>query len=165
MKTTNYLYPALFMFLFIWLSASCSSGDEGDTTRPVIHLVEPEEGAALEVGNEHGVHFDLELSDDVLLKSYKVDIHPNFDGHAHKSTPASDAEDAAENFFFTKAWDLPAQRNVDVHHHEIRIPANATPGNYHLMVYCTDAAGNEAQLARNIVLSLEGGDHEDHHDE
>lgn len=28
------------------------------------------------------------------------------------------------------------------------------PGNYHLMVYCTDAAGNETHIARNIVLSI-----------
>lgn len=33
------------------------------------------------------------------------------------------------------------------------IPADATPRNYHLMVYCTDVAGNESYIARNIVLS------------
>ena len=44
------------------------------------------------------------------------------------------------------------------------IPANATPGDYHLMVYCTDAAGNEAHVARNIVLSVTGGD-DGHHEE
>jgi hypothetical protein len=31
-----------------------------------------------------------------------------------------------------------------------------------LMVYCTDAAGNEAHLARTIVLSTEGGEEHEH---
>lgn len=53
-------------------------------------------------------------------------------------------------------------KNASIHHHEILIPANATPGNYHLMVYCTDAAGNEAHLARNVVLSTEGGEEYEH---
>jgi hypothetical protein len=30
------------------------------------------------------------------------------------------------------------------------------------MVYCTDAAGNEAYIARNVVLSTEGGEEHEH---
>jgi len=45
------------------------------------------------------------------------------------------------------------------------IPVNATPGDYHLMVYCTDAAGNEAYIARNIVLSTTAEEDDHHHDE
>ena len=37
----------------------------------------------MEIGNEHGVHFEMDLSDDVMLKSYKIEIHSNFDHHSH----------------------------------------------------------------------------------
>jgi hypothetical protein len=141
--------------------SSCDKDDDGDTTKPIINLIEPEEGDVLRIGDQHGVHFDIELSDDVMLKSYKVDIHPNFDEHVHSTTLKSASSETVD-FTFNKSWDISGQKNADIHHHEIKIPANATPGNYHLMVYCTDAAGNEAHLARNIVLSTEGGEEHEH---
>jgi hypothetical protein len=139
--------------------SSCGKDDDADTTKPVINLVEPEEGDVLKIGGD--VHFDLELSDDVMLKSYKVDIHSNFDGHVHSATLRAESPETVD-FTFNKSWDLSGQKNADIHHHEIEIPANATPGDYHLMVYCTDAAGNEAHLARNIILSTEGGEEHEH---
>lgn len=69
------LATVTFMF------SSCDNDDSSDTTKPLIELHEPEEGQALEIGNEHGVHFEMDLSDDVMLKSYKIEIHSNFDHH------------------------------------------------------------------------------------
>lgn len=53
-------------------------------------------------------------------------------------------------------------KNTKVHHHDIVIPADAAPGDYHLMVWCTDAAGNQTEVARNIVLSADGGTETEH---
>ena len=100
----------------------------------------------------------MELSDDVLLKSYKINIHPNFDHHGHKLSK----DTATEDFNFNRAYDLSGMRNAQIHHHDIVIPANATPGDYHLMVWCTDAAGNQTQVVRNIVLSHDAPEHEHH---
>ena len=61
---------------------------KGYVTKPVIDLIEPEEGAVLKIGNEKGVHFEMNLSDDVMLKSYKINIHNNFDHHGHDSRAA-----------------------------------------------------------------------------
>ena len=54
-----------------------------DTTKPVIELIEPEDNDSLRIGDEHGVHFEMKLSDNDLVKSYKIDVHNNFDGHSH----------------------------------------------------------------------------------
>ncbi len=35
-------------------------------------------------------------------------------------------------------------------------------GDYHLMVLCTDEAGNQTEVARNIVLSADGGTETEH---
>ena len=138
------LATVTFMF------SSCDNDDSSDTTKPLIELHEPEEGQALEIGNEHGVHFEMDLSDDVMLKSYKIEIHSNFDHHSHGGN--SRAAQETVDFSFNRSYD-------------VVIPANATAGDYHLMVYCTDAAGNESYIARNIKLSNEVEDEDHHHDE
>ena len=65
-------------------------------------------------------------------------------------------------FRSNRSWSVEYQKNARIHHHEIVIPENATPGRYHFMVFCTDAAGNESYVVRNIVLSNEGGEEHSH---
>ena len=154
MKTKIKFSIACLMAISSVFLYSCENNEEGDTVKPVINLIEPKEGDVLKIGDENGIHFDMELSDNVMLKSYKVEIHSNFNGHVHARSTASTVD-----FTFNKSWDI-SQKNASIHHHEIKIPANATPGNYHLMVFCTDAAGNESHIARNIVLSNTGKEHE-----
>ena len=154
MKTNMYSVVISVLVMCSFLFVSC---EDGDTTKPVIHLMEPEEGAKLKIGGEHGVHFEMEVSDNELLASYKVEIHSNFDDHGHDVR----SDEATEVFHFEKTWDLSGKKNASIHHHEIHIPENATPGKYHWMVYCMDAAGNEAHVARNIVLSHDAEDDED----
>lgn len=156
---TKFYFPiicllAMSSFVFI----SCDESDS-DTTKPVIELHEPQEGQALEIGNDHGVHFDMDLSDDGMLKSYMIEIHSNFDHHPHGRSISAEG---TESFSFNRSYDISGKKTAHIHHHDIVIPANATPGDYHLMVYCTDAAGNESYIARNIVLSRDVED-EDHH--
>ena len=132
-------------------SVFISCDDEaGDTVPPVINLIAPAEGAELHIGS--AIYFDMELFDNEMLLSYKVEIHHNFAHHEHGKSLKSKNEEEATAFFFHKAWDVSGQKNAKVHHHEIEIPSTATPGDYHLMVYCSDAAGNESHVARNIVL-------------
>ncbi|MDR2058062.1 MAG: DUF4625 domain-containing protein [Dysgonamonadaceae bacterium] len=160
MKSKIYIASICFLTVYSFFFPSC---DEGDTTKPVINLIEPEEDDSLLIGDD--VHFDAEFSDDEALASYKIEIHNNFEDHSHDNTRAGSAEETVD-FTFEKSYDLSGKKNADVHHHDIIIPKNATPGNYHLMVYCTDAAGNESHIARNIVLSHEvTGDHDHEHDE
>ena len=64
-----------FSFLFV----SCSKDDEGDTVKPVINLLEPEEGAVLKIGDANGVHFEMDIADNEAIASYKINIHNNFD--------------------------------------------------------------------------------------
>ncbi len=160
MRTTRKIAIICLTALSLSLFQSCEKADTPDVTKPVINLIEPAEGDSLLIGDPHGVHFEVELSDDVMLKSYKVNIHSNFDGHTHSFVVT---RDATTDFSFNKSWDLTGKKNASIHHHEIIIPENATPGNYHLMVYCTDEAGNESYVARAIVLSHDGEEHDHDH--
>ncbi|NDV81787.1 DUF4625 domain-containing protein [Bacteroides sp. 51] len=154
MKTKSNIQFLFVLSLITILSVfTACSDDDGDTTPPVIQLNKPAESAKLLIGST--ICLDMELSDDEMLSSYKVEIHNNFDGHEHTR-----AEDGTTPFQFQKSWSVADQKNAKIHQHEIEIPEGATPGNYHLMVYCTDLAGNESYVARNIVLSHDGEGHE-----
>ena len=157
MKTRiNFCIFCLAAISFVTMT-SCDDKD-GDTVKPVINLIEPGEGDIVEIGDEHGIHLDMTLSDNEMLREYKVDIHPVFDGHSHShELRAPEPEETTVDFYFQKSWSVAGKKNTPVHHHEIMVPANATPGEYHFMVYCTDAAGNEEYAVRTIVLSTEGG--------
>jgi len=137
--------------------ASCEKED-GDTTPPVIDIISPENGERLEIGK--GIHLEMNLSDNNMLKSYKIEIHNSFDGHEHTYSSAQEETDTTP-FAYQRSWDISDKRNTHIHSHEIVIPHNATPGNYHFVVYCTDAAGNESYAARNVVLTTEEVEH--HH--
>lgn len=134
-----------------------------DNQRPKVNLIEPEEGAKLKIGNKHGVHFEMKLTDDVMLASYRIEIHNNFDGHNHTASKSLRHGDE-KPFFFQKEYSLKGQREASIHHHDIVIPEGVAEGNYHLMVQVLDAAGNETTVARNVVLTEEGGDDHHHHD-
>lgn len=139
------------LFLLSVVSFIACSDDKGDTEKPLIELNAPAEGAVLKIGSD--VHFDMDLSDNEGLRSYKVEIHNNFDNHGHTK-----AESSGEtvDFVFNRSWDVSGNKNKYEHHHDIVIPSNATPGAYHFMVYCTDETGNESYVARNITLSHDG---------
>ena len=160
MRTKLYLPIISLLAMSVFVFISCDDSDS-DTTKPVIELHEPEEGQALKIGSEYGVHFEMDLSDDVMLKSYMIEIHSNFDHHSHgKSRGAGETID----FSFNKSYDISGKKTAHIHHHDIMIPKDATPGDYHLMVYCTDAAGNETYVARNIELSNDVEEEYHHHE-
>ena len=107
----------------------------------------------------------MDLSDDGMFKAYMIEIHSNFVHHSHGKSRAVGTGEATVDFSFNRSYDISGKTTAHIHHHDIVIPANATPGDYHLMVYCTDAAGNEAYIARNIVMSTTAEEDDHHHDE
>lgn len=154
MKTKTKTILALYSLLAFTFSFTSCSDDKGDTTKPTIELTSPIEGAILKVGSH--IHLEMDLEDNEMLSSYKIDIH-DASGHTHASTKAESTGETVV-FTFSKSWDVSGNKNKYVHHHEIQIPADAKHGAYHFMVYCTDTSGNESYVVRNITLSDEGDD-------
>ncbi len=152
MKTKTIL--ASICLIVLSISFTNCSDDEGDTTKPVITLNAPAEGAVLKIGS--AIHFDMDLEDNEMLGSYKVNIHTADDVHASTKAVASGVTD-----IFNGTWDVSGNRNIHIHHHEIVIKDDVKEGDYHFMVYCTDAAGNQTYMVRNIKLSHDGqsGEH------
>jgi hypothetical protein len=165
MKKQNLLY-AVAALAFILISVSCEK-DKGDTQAPTIELKGPKNGDTLWVGTH--IHFEAEFADNVELRSYKIDIHSNFNNHSHKST-THDHNDLKE-WKFQQSWDFEAGlRNAHIHHHSITIPETVdghevATGKYHFMVYCIDKAGNESWVAVEVVIAEDHDDDHDDHDD
>ena len=103
MKTKLYLPIISLLAMSVFAFISCDDSDS-DTTKPVIELSEPEEGQELKIGDEHGVHFEMDLSDDVMLKSYMIEIHSNFDHHSHGKSRAAATGEATVDFSFNRSY-------------------------------------------------------------
>ena len=112
---TKFYFPIMISLLVMTASVftACSDSDNplNDTTKPVIDLKSPTEGQTLTIGSEHGVHFEMDLSDDVMLKSYKIEIHSNFDHHSHDTRAAGTTVD----FAFNRAYDVSEQKTAHIH--------------------------------------------------
>lgn len=158
--TKKYFFLPVLSIIVLGLAIASCSKDETDTTKPVISVAEPEDGDTLVPG--HDVHFEADFSDDIELKSYKIDIHNNFDGHSHKTMLADSTP-----WLYQKSWDFEAgKKQSHIHQHDIVVPDSIdgkplARGNYHFMIYLTDAAGNESWKAINIVIHDNGTIHEE----
>lgn len=174
MKKNKYISALSIISLF--MLGSCSSDSSVDTEKPVIILNAPEEGARLAVGTD--IHFDMEVSDNVALGSYNIDIHDDFDGHNHAAESAFMLKNSIQNidespdndtrvpFVYNHTWtDISGKRNDHVHHHEIVIAKDAKRGKYHFVVKVLDKAGNQSMEFRTIyIVDPEDADHDHDHE-
>lgn len=170
MRKKNVFILSVLAISFAFGFSSCQK-EEVDIEQPTITLNSPTAHAVLTIGDEHGVHLDMELADNVALSSYKINIHANFDGHHHaprQKAPSISAQNDSVPFEFTKIWtDINGQKTAKIHHHEIIIPKelNGKPvktGDYHLIIYCLDKAGNESYTAVEMELSYSSNDETNH---
>jgi hypothetical protein len=144
----------LLSLLVVSFITACSD-DDGDTKKPQIEITEPADHAHFHPGETFVLK--AEISDNVELASWKVDIHYDSDGHAHKSAIHEEEEEVEWNKHFSGVIE-PGLKYFELEL-EIQFPANAKHGDYHIGVYATDKAGNE-QIA---YLEIEVEDDEDDH--
>ncbi len=141
------------------LVLSMTSCEEADTRPPYITVVSPQEDATIETGKE--LCIQVTFLDNMALRSYKINIHPNFNGHTHAPAREEAYERTMNQSQQTVDFEItltsesqndPLSGQECFRDIDIDIPADATPGNYHLLIYCTDAAGNETYYARDLTL-------------
>lgn len=140
--------------LFLFCMTAC---EQADTIPPTIVVASPEEDATIEAGEKLCVK--VTFTDNKALSAYKINIHPNFNGHSHapmrslaSSTLATEQTVDFEVTLTSASQNDPLTGTNCFRDIDIDIPDNATPGNYHLLIYCTDAAGNEMYVAQDLKI-------------
>jgi hypothetical protein len=138
--------------MLLIISASCKKNNTTeppvptpDTTVPSIVLTDPTPNKTLTLGSP--LHLQMDLSDNVELKSYKVTIAKSL-----KGVQTSD-------WGYTYTWTIAAgKKTFAVNHNDILIPLTVTgnqttTGNYDMTISCLDTSGNETSKSLTIVLS------------
>jgi len=137
----------VMMFIFF----SCGKGSSTpelppqDTTKPVISLADPTSNKTVTLGSP--LHLQMDLSDNVELKSYKVVITKSLKGVV------------TSDWAFSQTWPIAVgKKTFTVNQSEIIVPLTVTgnqttTGNYDLAVTCTDTSGNELTTTITIVLN------------
>lgn len=149
MKRYNLLFCCCCLILIHIISCKKDSNTTtpivvADTTQPVIRLIDPASNKNFILGSL--LHLQLDLSDNVELKSYKVTIAKSL-----KGVQTSD-------WAFSQTWQITASKKAfTVNHSEIIVPLIVTgnqtsTGNYDLGLTCSDTSGNEISTSITITL-------------
>lgn len=135
-KTLTYA-ATLLGGLFI-LSCNTQNTDPVDIEAPSIDLHEPVDYEMVESGGE--IHYEANFADNTELSQFEVDIHGNFDSHAHGRIKST----SLPQFSFKESFDL-SGKNIEIHQH-IEVEQNGTvlfvAGPYDFVVNALDEVGN-----------------------
>lgn len=150
---------AIFSLL---VSAACDPV-EIDDQKPVIDLAMagafPVSCDTLYLGESFT--WKVRFTDNVELGSYSLEIHHNFDHHAHSTEPASCEPDpikeAVNPFHTIMDFDIPAGSTEYTANESIQIPlsdanGDLDPGDYHFFISLTDREGWSVQKGLNIKI-------------
>jgi len=159
-------YPVFLLILLV--IAGCNTA-EIDDQKPVIDLTAavtfPVSCDTIYLGETFTwkVHF----SDNVELGSYSLEVHHNFDHHAHSTEVEDctvDQESAPVNpFHLIMDFDIPPGVQEFEVDQDISLPSSDAngefdPGDYHFFISLTDREGWSAQKGLNVkILKREEG--------
>ena len=131
------------------LSACGSSGDDDtkDMSKPVINTKDivavPTNCEVYKRGDV--IPFNSLFTDDTELGAYNIEIHQNFDHHTHSTSSVEcqmdEKKDPVKSWTYNQDFSIPSGQKSFTARHDIAIPADIDPGDYHFMVRLTDRAG------------------------
>jgi hypothetical protein len=135
------------LILIILFAFSSCTDTEKDESLPIIDM----NGAVafpqncVTVYRGESFSFNALFTDNVELGSFSIEMHNNFDHHAH-STSATECELGAvktpvKPLLFINEYSIPAGKTSYEATIQINIPADVDTGDYHFMVRLTDASG------------------------
>lgn len=168
MKKMTFLSLTLALISAVAIAfTACNNNDDDprDMTPPVI----TDEGITANPINCQTYHrgeviaFNYVFTDNGGLGGYALEIHNNFDHHSHSTEGDHDHEcddddhgddhhDEGTPWKATFTYEIPYQVKRFVARNDLKIPADATPGDYHFMIRVTDRAG--WQQLKSVAIKI-----------
>ena len=157
MKTIKLGFIASLMILLV---ASCSSEDdnEKDLQKPTISINYdggfPKACEVLTKGETY--HFKAQVTYNVELAAYSIDIHNNFDHHTHDDQEAScdlgAIKDPVNPLIFIENYSI--EEGVTSYEFDvsITIPTDIDTGDYHCSYSVTDVTGWQSVTSIDIKI-------------
>ena len=141
MKTTQTLLKLILLLFLASGIQSCKKSDT-DTQSPSIVMLEPNSGDQFSSGSTLSVI--ATFHDYIELDKYRIVIRWNTDVQNISPNPE------------TAAWDFLVEEPLSGNNKSINkiiiVPANIKLGNYDLILYCIDKAGNEVSKTEIVKI-------------
>lgn len=149
-NSSKWLVPLMLFFVVFACKKSSTTVTPPvvvpDTTVPVITLTDPTPGKSYILGAV--LHLQMDLSDNVELKWYKVVIIKSLKGVG------------TSDWSYSNTWTIAVgKKTMAVNHNEIIIPLTGsggnqtTIGNYDMTITCLDSSNNESSKTLSIALT------------
>ncbi len=139
--------PLVLIAALMILGLVACDSDDVDDTPPVIEFrsIIPEPGPmevcgefdpnAIKIMGGEILAVDALMTDDIALSQLKIDVHPNFDCHGHRTM-------STEDWLVLDLVDLEGTEVEEVF--ELEVPEMVTAGFYHMQFRVVDEAGNSS---------------------
>ena len=150
------IFSVVFLFAAVTLFSSCDdSSDVVDVTAPTIEVDEPVEEEEF-MANTY-MHFEATFTDDIELATYNIEIHDNFNGHAHGRIASTADDPSLSKWMYNQSFEIPAGQTTynALLEDEILVPQNAMAGPYHFIVSAIDKAGNATSFQDDSTVEIE----------
>ena len=143
------MQKSILMISLLCALSACSSSDDDakDMQQPVITdqgvIANPIDCQVYQRGQT--IPFHYVFTDDTELGAYNIEIHNNFDHHTHSTTATECPMDAAKSpkkaWVYNEDFTIPSGLCTYDARHDIKIPSDIDPGDYHFMIRLADRAG------------------------
>lgn len=145
---------------FLIAIAACSSNDsiEKDLEKPTISINYtngfPQACEQLERGKTY--NFRAQVTDNLELASYSIDLHHNFDHHTHDDQlgdcDLEEKKDAINPLIFIENYSIANGGTAYEINTSITIPEDVDTGDYHCSLSVTDATGWQSRTSIDIKI-------------
>ena len=103
------------------------------------------------------IPFYVLFTDDIELGTYNIEIHQNFDHHTHCSSSVECKMDEkkapVKPWTYNQDFSISSGQKSFTARHDIVIPADIDPGDYHFLVRLADRAGWQVLHAVSIKIT------------
>ncbi|MBU3026249.1 DUF4625 domain-containing protein [Zobellia galactanivorans] len=155
MKSIKYAFLSTLCLLFL---ASCSNGDDTDVDdeKPSISLAGGFPQSCTELKRGETYIFKANVSDNVGLSAYSLDLHHNFDHHTHDDQGSKcelSAKKTPDNpLIFMENYTLePGKTSYEITI-ELTIPQDVDTGDYHCAYSVTDVTGWQGRTSVDVKV-------------
>ena len=150
----------LYVLPLVMLLVSCSSSDDSsvDEEKPSISVNYaggfPQACETLERGQTYT--FKAQVTDNLALASYSLNIHHNFDHHTHDDQGAQceleEVNAAVNPLIYIENFDIEGSKTSYEINISVIIPEDIDPGDYHCSYSVTDVTGWQSRTSVDIKI-------------
>ncbi|TXE11929.1 DUF4625 domain-containing protein [Seonamhaeicola algicola] len=154
----KFLVKNLFLVIIITAFFGCSDDENVDETKPTISInyTEGFPKPCIELVRGETYNFRAQVTDNVELASYSLDIHHNFDHHTHDDQEANcdllPKKQAVNPLIYLENFTIEGGLTSYEINIAVTLPNDIDTGDYHCAYSVTDVTGWQSRTSIDIKI-------------